>query len=95
MKQLIARIDDDLHRRLKAVAKQEGRSVNSFVNEVLFESVSAGSDNAQIARRLELKTRRVIPPQPARVPSRRAISKLTKAAGTAVSEALSDQRSSR
>lgn len=35
MRQLITRVDDDLHARLKAKAKAEGRSLNALVNEVL------------------------------------------------------------
>ncbi|MBW3575018.1 MAG: toxin-antitoxin system HicB family antitoxin [Actinobacteria bacterium] len=35
MRQLITRVDDDLHARLKAKAKGEGRSLNALVNEVL------------------------------------------------------------
>jgi antitoxin FitA len=31
MRQLIARIDDDLHRRLKERAAREGRSLNDLV----------------------------------------------------------------
>lgn len=42
MKQLIARIDDGLHARLKVKAAQEGRSLNALVTEALEASASAG-----------------------------------------------------
>ncbi|GAA1033054.1 MULTISPECIES: FitA-like ribbon-helix-helix domain-containing protein [Amycolatopsis] len=35
MKQLITRVDDELHARLKARAEAEGRSMNDLVTEVL------------------------------------------------------------
>jgi len=39
MRQLITRVDDELHRRLKQKAADEGRSMNSLVTEVLAEAV--------------------------------------------------------
>jgi plasmid stability protein len=35
MKQLLLRVDDDLHARLTARAKREHRSVNAIANEIL------------------------------------------------------------
>lgn len=46
MRQLIARVDDDLHARLKAKAKTEGRSLNALVNEVL-QAVAAEEETPQ------------------------------------------------
>lgn len=46
MRQLIARVDDDLHARLKAKAKAEGRSLNALVNEVL-HAVAAEEETPQ------------------------------------------------
>jgi hypothetical protein len=40
MRQLITRIDDELHRRLKQKARDEGRSMNSLVTEALVEAVA-------------------------------------------------------
>ncbi len=45
MRQLIARVDDDLHARLKAKAKAEGRSLNALVNEAL-QAVAAEEETA-------------------------------------------------
>lgn len=42
VKQLIARIDDGLHARLKLKAAQEGRSLNALVTDALEASASAG-----------------------------------------------------
>lgn len=52
MRQLIARIDDDLHARLKERAAKEGRSMNALVTEVLVASVEVPEDpQAELRRR--------------------------------------------
>ncbi|MGH3718502.1 MAG: FitA-like ribbon-helix-helix domain-containing protein [Pseudonocardiaceae bacterium] len=62
MKQLISRIDDDLHQRLKRRATQEGRSLNDFVAEVLARAVA--DERESFARLLERSGLRVLPPAP-------------------------------
>ncbi|MGH3426995.1 MAG: FitA-like ribbon-helix-helix domain-containing protein, partial [Mycobacteriales bacterium] len=59
MKQLISRIDDDLHQRLKRRATQEGRSLNDFVAEVLARAVA--DERESFARLLERSGLRVLP----------------------------------
>jgi antitoxin FitA len=44
MRQLLARVDDDLHARLKARAAAEGRSMNELVVEALQRQLDAGDD---------------------------------------------------
>lgn len=60
MKQLISRIDDDLHRRLKERAAQEGRSLNDLVAAVLADAVDDAP--ASFRRRLAASGLRVLPP---------------------------------
>lgn len=60
MRQLIARIDDDLHRRLKERATREGRSLNELVTEVL--AAAADDEAASFRRRLDRAGLRVLPP---------------------------------
>lgn len=50
MRQLITRLDDDLHARLKARAQAEGRSVNALVVEAL-ERVTGAPVDARAALR--------------------------------------------
>lgn len=47
MKQLILRVSDDLHRRIKARADREGKSVNAWVGGLLDVSVDADVGNRQ------------------------------------------------
>ncbi|MDQ3151339.1 MAG: toxin-antitoxin system HicB family antitoxin, partial [Actinomycetota bacterium] len=49
MKQLITRIDDELHRRLKERAAEAGRSLNDLVSGVLAAAVE--DDAASLRRR--------------------------------------------
>lgn len=51
VRQLIARIDDDLHARLKARAKAEGRPLNALVTEALEAIVARPIDKAAVLRR--------------------------------------------
>jgi antitoxin FitA len=51
MRQLITRIDDDLHARLKARAEAEHRSLNALVTEVLEAAVAYPVDKAAVLRR--------------------------------------------
>ena len=53
MKQLLLRVDDQLHARLVVEAKSTGRSVNSLANEVLARAV----DGESASRRERLNKR--------------------------------------
>lgn len=93
MRQLITRIDDDLHERLKARAVREGRSVNALVTELL-ESVLAAADERGVVRaRAKAAGLAVVLPPRKRPPSRDAAIALTKGAGRAASRALAKERS--
>lgn len=93
MRQLIARIDDDLHGRLKARARSEGRSLNALVAEVL--AAAAGDDRQSVRASLERRGRLVVPPQPRRAPSRAAALRATRGAGTSASASLEADRADR
>lgn len=90
VKQLISRIDDDLHRRLKERAAQEGRSLNDLVAEVLADAVDDGRESFR--RRLERSGLRVLPPVTQRPPSVDDVLDANRGSGTAVSEALRAER---
>lgn len=99
MRQLITRLDDDLHERLKALAVAEGRSVNSVVVGLITELVSRqdGAIDAKerLRRRAEAAGLLVLPREPADVLSRDDAIALTRGLGTAASEALAAERASR
>ena len=90
MKQLITRIDDDLHRRLKERAAEQGRSLNDLVSSVLAAAVQ--DDTASLRRRIDRSGLRVVPPQPPAPRSREAVIERQRGSGRAVSEALAADR---
>ncbi|MGH3322070.1 MAG: FitA-like ribbon-helix-helix domain-containing protein [Streptosporangiaceae bacterium] len=95
MRQLIARIDDDVHARLKARAAAEGRSLNALVVAAL--TAAAGEANSPRAVRARARStgRLVLPPSPERPPSRDEAIAATRGAGRATSEALAAERAAR
>ncbi|MER6829983.1 hypothetical protein ABT352_28640 [Streptosporangium sp. NPDC000563] len=67
MKQLLLRIDDDLHRRITRRARRTGRSINATAGEILAHGVSDEALDARAelrarARRLGVLAER--PPSP-------------------------------
>lgn len=96
MRQLITRIDDDLHASLQARARAEGRSVASLVREVLANAVSEGTDRASVVARFERAGLVVRPPAPVgEVPTHDEVVSRTRGAGRAVSAALEADRAGR
>lgn len=97
MRQLITRLDDELHARLKARAAAEGRSVNALVVDALTAvtsdvDISGGEVLRAAAARSGLL---VVPSRPNKVPSRRTAARVTVGAGRSVSEALNVERAGR
>lgn len=92
MRQLIARIDEKLHRQLKARAASEGRSLNALVTDVLRSAVDQKDGRTGVFARLESAGLLVVPPVPRRAPSRKAAIALTKGTGRAASRALEADR---
>lgn len=95
MRQLIARIDDDLHGRLKRRAAVEGRSVNAMVSDILRRAVVTHDERELVRARMRALGRLAYVPRPRRVPSRRAMSRMTRGIGSSVSEALAEERRKR
>jgi plasmid stability protein len=92
VKQLIARIDEDLHRKLKERAKIEGRSVNAIVVEALQSKVVT---NERELVRAKLRAAGLLDePGPASLNpvDRLAAIESTRGLGRAVSEALEAER---
>ena len=65
MRQLLTRIDDELHRRLKQRARDEGRSMNTLVSEILEQAVPDETPRERLRRRLRAEGRLVEVPAPA------------------------------
>lgn len=93
MKQLIARIDDDLHRRLKQRAAEQDRSLNDLVTSVLAAAVD--DDAESVRRRIDGSGLRVVPPRPVGVRSRQEVIRRLEGLGTPVSDALAADRDGR
>src|SRR5438128_810970 len=72
MRQLITRIDDDLHHRLKRRAAVEGRSLNAMVSDILRRAVVAHDQRELVRARLRALGRLAFVPRPRKAPSRRA-----------------------
>jgi plasmid stability protein len=93
MRQLITRIDDDLHRRLKDRARDEGRSMNTLVSEILEEAVPDESPRERLRRRLRAEGRLVEIRVPETPPSLEEVLEMLRGdAGKAVLEALEEDR---
>ncbi len=90
MRQLITRLDDELLVKLKKRAAAEGRSVNALVNDILASQVAGRSPRAEL--RLRGREYIVRPPRPTRRPSGESLRRASLRAGTAVTEALMEER---
>lgn len=96
MKQLITRIDERLHGRLKARAQAEGRSVNALVTEALEAAVPELDARARVRVRMVAAGALVVSPPPKDVPTMEEVLALTRGgAGQAILEALEADRNSR
>ncbi len=92
---MIARIDDELHARLKQRAAEQNRSLNDLVASILASAV--GDDGASMRRRIDHSGFRVYPARTVSPPvrSRTEILERTRGAGPALSEALAADRDAR
>jgi plasmid stability protein len=95
MRQLITRIDDRLHARLKERAAHQGRSLNALVVEMLEQVLAEEQSRMGVRERARRSGRLVCPPTPDHVPSRQAVEDATRGAGTMASEALAAARAAR
>jgi plasmid stability protein len=92
VRQLITRIDEDLHRRLKRRAAAQGRSVNAMVSDLLRAAVDTRDERDVVRGRLQALGRLATIPRPRKSISRDAAIALTRGAGTAASQALAEDR---
>jgi antitoxin FitA len=93
MRQLITRIHDDLHARLKEVAAYEGTSMNALVIEALERATGRDVDRRAIVRRRAREAGvLVVPARPGRSTPRHDLIESTRGVGGAVSAALADER---
>lgn len=93
MRQMITRLDDDLHEALKRKAKAEGKSLNAFVVETLSGSVEPEDPQAAFVEELRAKgwlSEHEAPEGP--IPTLEEVWEMTKGSGTAVSDALQEMR---
>ncbi len=96
VRQLITRIDDDLHRRLKERARDQRRSVNALVTEVLEDAVPNESPRARFRRRLKERGMLVELDVPEPTLTRAEVREMLRGeAGKAVLEALEEDRADR
>ena len=95
MRQVITRVEDELHARLKEAAAARGMSVNAFVVDALAVAVGDATKREIVRRRAEATGLRVVPPAPDETPSWDEVEAAGAEAGTAVSEALADERAGR
>jgi plasmid stability protein len=96
MRQLITRIDDSLHARLKARARDEGRSVNKLVAGILDEAVPVESPRERLRRRLRADGRLIELDVSPHAPRREEVVEMLRGeAGRAVLEAFEDDRKRR
>jgi antitoxin FitA len=92
VRQLITRIDEDLHRRLKERAAAEGRSVNALVTDVLEQSVRGPLTRRSVRERARQLGLLVEIKAPADVLPRAEVIELMRGSGTSVSDALREER---
>jgi plasmid stability protein len=92
-KQMITRLDDELHARLKQRAAAEGRSVNGLVIEALILVLDGSTARRTVRERARAMGLLVVPDPPAEIPNRRDVEAISREFGTSVSEALEADRS--
>jgi plasmid stability protein len=96
VRQLITRIDDELHEELKVRAAAEGRSLNSLVKDLLARGLSGQGERDRLRAQIEAAGLSVVLPSTrGRVLSRDEAIALTRGWGTAVSDALEADRNHR
>lgn len=92
---MITRVEDELHARLRDAAAARGMSVNAFVVEALTAAVGVSTARETVRRRAEVAGKRVLPPAPDETPTWDEVVAAGAEAGTAVSEALAEERAGR
>jgi plasmid stability protein len=93
VKQLITRLDDDLHASLKARAAAQRRSLNELVVETLAAAVAAPATKAGVRERARAAGMLVVPEPPSGAVAPADLRAGVAGTGKAVSSALHDDRS--
>lgn len=93
VRQLLTRIDDDLHERVRARALAEGRSVNAVVADLLADWVAETDPRAALRARLAREGRLVVPEAPEGVAGYDEVLEANRGSGSAVGDALAAERS--
>jgi plasmid stability protein len=92
MRQLITRVDDDLHAALKTRAAEQGRSVNSVVVEALTEAIVQGrAPRLRWRERARRANHLVERPGKADAAARNAAIEATRGVGPMADELLADR----
>jgi plasmid stability protein len=92
---MIARVDDELHARLKARAAAEGRSLNDLVTAVLTAAVEQSTTRQMVRARARVAGKLVVPDRPQHIPTHEETLAETRGLGQAASEALLAERATR
>ncbi|MGJ7906854.1 FitA-like ribbon-helix-helix domain-containing protein [Actinopolyspora sp. H202] len=92
MRQLITRIDDELHGRLKAKAANENRSMNELVTEALSQVVDGPARHRTVRRRARASGLLAEVQPPDNVLSLDELEAATRGLGRSASEALEADR---
>jgi antitoxin FitA len=93
VKQMITRLDDELHARLKAQAAAEDRSMNDLVVEALASRLDVATTRRSVRERARTTGRLVVPETTGEAPDRDEVIAATRGLGNAVSTALAQERS--
>lgn len=96
MRRLTLRVDDDVHAALTWHATREHRSLNSPVSEILRAALDPEAARDRVSVRLRRAGKLVVPPPPpGTAPSLDEVIEANRGSGTAVSEALEEDRAGR
>lgn len=95
MRQLITRLDDDLHALVKERARGAGTSVNAYVVGVLREAVSREEGKSRLRERLQRAGQLVVPAAGGPPPGRDAVIEQLQGAADVVIEAIEAGRTPR
>lgn len=95
MRQLITRVDDDLHARVKERARAEGKSVNAYVTELLEEAARPLTPKERLRERLRAAGMLVVPEIHGDAPSRDEVIESLRGASDVVLAALEANRAPR
>jgi plasmid stability protein len=95
MRQMITRVDEELHARLKERAAAEGRSINELVVQALTAALDDAGGKRAVRERARATGRLVVPEPPAETPHDQKVVAAGRELGDAVSAALGEERSGR